>query len=375
MKVFDIEGFDVFVKTCRKIQHLNLGGIHIHNTEMSTQFCRILSDVKDLESLSISPCCCATMETEENSAIGVDCLRSGRKRSPPISIYNSGSQKKRRVGLQVKNTSEPVASTSSADPPDNTDISGSTGLENLTTKWQNITHFEMINAKLTHPVLHKGHNGLKPTPCSFSPCIQSHCVTDTDLCLLGRWKKLQYLHLAGLPGVRTGSFLLSIAENCTQLKQLHLAYVGLTGYCVYLNQLSQAFKHFNMLQDFRIEHGHLAVGNLFCRGVSSCSSLQRLCVVSENGSIEPAALHDLMESLSSLVVLQLFTGATKVLCKKVQKNLKERFQSERPALNVSVWPLFDQDSPFVINNIPTKHLEELTLFSSKICDRPPGWKW
>lgn len=49
-----------------------------------------------------------------------------------------------------------------------------------------------------------------------------------------------------------------------------------------------------------------------------------------------------------------------------------RFQSTRPALSVTIYPLFDQDTAYVMNKIPTKHLEELTIFSSKICQQPPG---
>lgn len=49
-----------------------------------------------------------------------------------------------------------------------------------------------------------------------------------------------------------------------------------------------------------------------------------------------------------------------------------RFQGTRPALSVTIYPLFDQDTAYVMNKIPTKHLEELTIFSSKICQQPPG---
>ncbi|KAK3108955.1 hypothetical protein FSP39_019717 [Pinctada imbricata] len=199
---------------------------------------------------------------------------------------------------------------------------------------------------------------------------ESYIVTDRELMYISKLKNLRYLQLAGLPGIITGSFLSVIAKECPKLSQLHLAYLGLTAHCIYIGQLCQAFSHFTHLQDLRLEHAYLSIDSIFCKAAQRCTSLQRLCVVSKNGSIDSGAVIDFVSKLPSLVVLQLFTDATQYLCKKLQKSLKERFESCRPALSVSIWPLFDQDTAHVMNTIPTKHLEELTIFSSKVAQRP-----
>eukprot|EP00105_Crassostrea_gigas_P046076 XP_019930224.1 PREDICTED: F-box/LRR-repeat protein 18-like [Crassostrea gigas] len=175
-----------------------------------------------------------------------------------------------------------------------------------------------------------------------------------------------------LVGIISGSFLSHIAKQCPQLKQLHLSYLGLTAHCIYTNQLCQAFQHFTSLIDLRLEHAYLSIDQLFCRSARKCRSLQRFCVVSKNGSLDPDAVTGLMSELPRLMVLQLFTDSTQTMCKKLMKALKDRFQSTRPALSVTIYPLFDQDTAYVMNKIPTKHLEELTIFSSKICQQPPG---
>ena len=98
-------------------------------------------------------------------------------------------------------------------------------------------------------------------------------------------------------------------------------------------------------------------------------------MVSKNGSIDSSAVEYLMEKANFLVVVQLFTDATQSLCKKLQKSLKDRYDSLRPALSLAIWPLFDENAAYVMKNIPRKHLEEMTIFSSRICQQPPNFKW
>ena len=52
-----------------------------------------------------------------------------------------------------------------------------------------------------------------------------------------------------------------------------------------------------------------------------------------------------------------------------------RYDSLRPALSLAIWPLFDENAAYVMKNIPRKHLEEMTIFSSRICQQPPNFKW
>ena len=44
----------------------------------------------------------------------------------------------------------------------------------------------------------------------------------------------------------------------------------------------------------RLEHAYLSIDQLFLRSAKKCKSLQRFCVVSKNGSVDPAAVTSLM---------------------------------------------------------------------------------
>lgn len=48
----------------------------------------------------------------------------------------------------------------------------------------------------------------------------------------------------------------------------------------------------------RLEHAYLSIDQLFCRSARKCRSLQRFCVVSKNGSLDPDAVTGLMSEVS-----------------------------------------------------------------------------
>lgn len=373
---FDIEGFSSLVSMCHQIVHLNLSNIHIHEVSgLQKTFVNALTTLTGLRSLALSPCClrlqdCETREPEDSPG----CSQSGKRQAASTVMVQYA--KKKRISLSTASTSQPSvlpdAEDNDLDSASNPYPRCKTGLESLTTACPRLSHLELISAGLVRPVIHRGSIGLAPRPCVYVPCVESYALTDAELSNLGRLSNLQYLQLAGLPGIISGSFLSHIAKQCPQLKQLHLSYLGLTAHCIYTNQLCQAFQHFTSLIDLRLEHAYLSIDQLFCRSARKCKSLQRFCVVSKNGNLDPAAVTGLMSELPRLMVLQLFTDSTQTMCKKLMKALKDRFQSSRPALSVTIYPLFDQDTAYVMNKIPTKHLEELTIFSSKICQQPPG---
>lgn len=48
------------------------------------------------------------------------------------------------------------------------------------------------------------------------------------------------------------------------------------------------------------------------------------------------------------------------------------FQADRPALNVVIFPLLHEDLTEVIRDVPMMHLDEITLFKSRVAEEPPN---
>ncbi|XP_036279348.1 F-box/LRR-repeat protein 18 isoform X2 [Pipistrellus kuhlii] len=58
------------------------------------------------------------------------------------------------------------------------------------------------------------------------------------------------------------------------------------------------------------------------------------------------------------------------------KRLKDlSFQAERPALNVVIFPLLHEGLADVIRDVPMAHLDEITLFKSRVAEEPPNLWW
>ncbi|XP_070270407.1 F-box/LRR-repeat protein 18 isoform X3 [Myotis yumanensis] len=58
------------------------------------------------------------------------------------------------------------------------------------------------------------------------------------------------------------------------------------------------------------------------------------------------------------------------------KRLKDlSFQAERPALNVVIFPLLHEGLTDVIRDVPMVHLDEITLFKSRVAEEPPNLWW
>ncbi|XP_060081814.1 F-box/LRR-repeat protein 18-like [Ylistrum balloti] len=358
-EMVDVAGISRLVSTCHSLTEVNLGGIHMHDLEVTSRVSQLLANCHGLKSLAVSCCCCSyqSAKCKEMSSCG--------GAGPPL--------KRQRTG--VSSTKAFPSTSSDCDDIEIDHCPDTGGLESLVRGCPGMVKFELVNAGLTRPVVHQGHNGLMPKSCLYKPCSESAALNDQRLFCIRKWKHLKYLQLAGLPGIMTGSCLVAIATGCQFLERLHIAYIGLMGHPNFARQLCQSLPEFKALKDLRVEHGYLSVDSHFCKAAQSCQTLQRLCVMSSGGTIDSASVISLVANRPSLVALQLFTETNKTHCRRLQKAIEDRFGSARPALRVSIWPLFDTDTPSMMNNIPTKHLEELTVFSSRISDSPPNWKW
>lgn len=51
------------------------------------------------------------------------------------------------------------------------------------------------------------------------------------------------------------------------------------------------------------------------------------------------------------------------------------FQAKRPALNVVIFPLLHEGLADAIRDVPLMHLDEITLFKSRVAEEPPNLWW
>nr|XP_014333164.1 PREDICTED: F-box/LRR-repeat protein 18 [Bos mutus] len=210
---------------------------------------------------------------------------------------------------------------------------------------------------------------------SLPPCSRAQSVGDAEVAAIGQLAFLRHLTLAQLPSILTGSGLVSIGLQCQQLQSLSLAHLGLMGKVVYMSGLSDMLKHCKRLKDLRLEQPYFSANAQFFQALSQCSALQRLCLVSRSGTLQPEAVLAFMARCLHVVVCHLFTGESLSTCRSLQQALLRSFQAERPALNVVVFPLLHEGLTDVIRDVPMVHLDEVTLFKSRVAEEPPNLWW
>nr|XP_010964181.1 PREDICTED: LOW QUALITY PROTEIN: F-box/LRR-repeat protein 18 [Camelus bactrianus] len=210
---------------------------------------------------------------------------------------------------------------------------------------------------------------------SLPPCSRAQSVGDSEVAAIGQLAFLRHLTLAQLPSILTGSGLVSIGLQCQQLQSLSLANLGMMGKVVYMSALSDMLKHCRRLKDLRLEQPYFSANAQFFQALSQCSALQRLCLVSRSGTLQPEAVLAFMARCLHVVVCHLFTGESLSTCRSLQQSLLRSFQAERPALNVVVFPLLHEGLTDVIRDVPMVHLDEVTLFKSRVAEEPPNLWW
>ncbi|XP_007941002.2 F-box/LRR-repeat protein 18 [Orycteropus afer afer] len=210
---------------------------------------------------------------------------------------------------------------------------------------------------------------------SLPPCSRAQSVGDAEVAAIGQLAFLRHLTLAQLPSILTGSGLVSIGLHCQQLQSLSLANLGMMGKVVYMSALSDMLKHCRRLKDLRLEQPYFSANAQFFQALSQCSCLQRLCLVSRSGTLQPDAVLAFMGRCLHVVVCHMFTGESLATCKSLQQSLLRSFQAERPALNVVIFPLLHEGLTDVIRDVPLVHLDEVTLFKSRVAEEPPNLWW
>lgn len=74
----------------------------------------------------------------------------------------------------------------------------------------------------------------------------------------------------------------------------------------------------------RLEQPYLNANASFFEALSSCSRLQRLCLISRRGTFDPSATETFMERCCHVIMCHMFMGGTLVACRSLEKALLDR---------------------------------------------------
>lgn len=74
----------------------------------------------------------------------------------------------------------------------------------------------------------------------------------------------------------------------------------------------------------RLEQPYFNANAQFFQALGQCSCLQRLCLVSRSGTLQPDAVLAFMARCLQLVVCHMFTGESLSTCKSLQQSLLRR---------------------------------------------------
>ncbi|XP_023670697.2 F-box/LRR-repeat protein 18 [Paramormyrops kingsleyae] len=342
------------VSACPNIRHLNLSAAHYHGTPGSEEhLCTFLARLRSLRSLAL-PVCAVSDGAKTSEQVVQDNV------APLSSSLMLGLKKTARVGLQTyRVNSEPRASESSS--AFRALLEGSPFLEVLELIGSNFSSAMPRN----EPAIRKEQ----------AACSLAGQIGDSEVAVVGMLLFLRRLTLAQLPGMLKGTGLLEVAMKCRDLQTLSLANLGVLKNMTYMPSLIEALPYCKQLRDLRLEQPYINANARFFQALSQCRALRRLCIISRNGTFQADAVVSFMESCLDVIVCHMFMGGTLVACRNLQKTLQDRFSSERPALNVVIYPLLHEDLALIIREMPLLHLDEITLFKSRVAEDPPQLWW
>ncbi|XP_035262294.1 F-box/LRR-repeat protein 18 isoform X1 [Anguilla anguilla] len=349
----DCHVMEALVSACPNLKRLNLSAAHYHGTPGSDEhLCAVLGKLKSLRSLALPVC--AASDGMKNAD------QAPRDEPALSSSLLLGLKRSARVGVQTYRA-DPEQRDSESSHSFRALLEGNPFLEELELMGSNFSSAmprnELANRK------------------EQAACGWAGQIGDSEVAELGGLAFLRRLTLAQLPGVLKGTGLLQVAMRCRDLQVLSLANLGTLKNMTYMPALIDALPHCKQLKDLRLEQPYLNANTRFFQALSQCHALRRVCIVSRNGTFQSDAVMSFMDSCLDVVMCHMFMGGTLVVCRTLQKALQDRFTPQRPALNVVIYPLLHEDLALLIRDIPLLHLDEITLFKSRVAEDPPRLWW
>ncbi|XP_065110343.1 F-box/LRR-repeat protein 18 [Paramisgurnus dabryanus] len=353
----DAESVKAITECCPHLIHLNLSATHYHHTVPAGQdghLCGALGRLAFLRTLALPVCALAQSSptpmntTDSNTNVTSGSLLLGLKKS-------------NRIGVP---TYRPK-----------TDVSGGLGedqqerglcIQPLLKGCPHLVELELIGAGFSS-AMPRNEPAMRKDPAA---CPWSYSVGDGELAALGGLKFLRKLTLAHLPGVLKGTGLIELVQGCKDLQLLSLANLGSLKTMNYTQALLETLTYCTQLRDLRLEQPYFNASAAFFEALSKCQRLRRLCLVSRQGTFQPSSVIAFMQSCADVIMCHMFMSGTLVTCKLLQKTLLDSYSSSRPALSVVIYPLLHEDLANVIRGMPLCHLDEITLFKSRIAEEP-----
>ncbi|XP_005992383.1 F-box/LRR-repeat protein 18 [Latimeria chalumnae] len=343
---------ETVVASCPNLKHLNLSAAHHHSSEGSgSHLCAVLARLKYLRSLALPVCAIAEPTKDTGSSPNQTWAYAASSTGP------RGFGKKIRIGVQTysRMLSEQTKGLDSA-------------FRTLMESIPFLEELELIGSSFLS-AMPRNEPAIRN---SLPPCARAQLVGEEEVAAIGRLTFLRSLTLAQLPGILTGSSLVTVGVKCKYLRVLSLANLGMMGKVNYMPSLCELLKHCKYLKDLRLEQPYFSANALFFQALSYCTALERLCIISRSGTFQPEAVMSFMASCQHVLMCHMFTGETLATCNSLQQSILRSFQMSRPALNVVIFPLLHESLAYVIGDVPMVHLDEVTLFKSRVAEEPPG---
>lgn len=79
-----------------------------------------------------------------------------------------------------------------------------------------------------------------------------------------------------------------------------------------------------LVSSCRLEQPYFNANAQFFQALSHCSSLQRLCIISRSGTLQPDAVMFFMSTCLEVIMCHMFTGESLTICKNLQQSLVRR---------------------------------------------------
>jgi len=361
---------------CLKLRHLNVGHIccHLSPSHHDDNIYSLVSKMKHLRSLSISPCCLVKSNPvshshcsrkargKQSSLVGkpevsnTDCESGVSPTSQSmLNAMGMSSQKSISPGYLTRHTAQQRDFEAKV-------IQTGSGLNDLAESLNEIETFELIAV---------GYSSVFSIPLyameSFV-CPVTRNLLDASFLPLRNWAKLKDLTLAGLHGLGVFNSLTEITKCCTNLEQLSLASIGLPGNAMALAALPEAVKQCHHLKKLRLDQPHFNKIDKLIESLQHCKNIEGILIACKNAKIPKAVkiYFDLFDECKKLCVFQLFSGAPGVLGKYLCKELTSRYQKERPPLSITIVHFNQSLTQDGLHNIPFAHIKTLTCFQSRV---------
>ncbi|CAH1799644.1 unnamed protein product [Owenia fusiformis] len=358
-----MDGIEAIQKYAPNLEYLNLSDIcnPLHHRDLETQIqCadahttvpEIVSKLKKLKGLAL-PLCHLDQQTKTKEDIF----------SRLTNVIHTRESKNSKNAAENNEKKEVVPSC----------------MEMLVNGCPEMQEFELANSHFTSS-LHRSHRTggqISPSNHKFNYCDGAQNVLASELVYISKWHQLRRLVLSAIPNVDSGQFLVEISENCPNISELLIAFLGATDVCEYQLALNKALPNMQNLQLFRLEQPNFELSPAFWIALGHCKGLQRFCCIAKDSKFIIKHVIRFVEQCKQLAALQLFSGSTVIAGKHLMKALISRVGRKRAGFSVIVYPILGDSATLKqhIHRLPHCHYSQITMYSTQVAQTSTDAWW